>query len=71
MLAAHDDVDAVWDFGSIDGGAAVEHASAGNMKQTWVSNRRQRDWFDPEQAEGESFLRRCTQVKNIWVPYGE
>ena len=25
----------------------------------------------PEQAEGESFLRRCTQVKNIWVPYGE
>ena len=71
VLAAHDDVDAVWDFGSIDGGAAVEHASAGNMKQTWVSNRRQRDWFDPEQAEGESFLRHCTQVKNIWVPYGE
>ncbi|MEQ8248659.1 MAG: aldehyde dehydrogenase family protein [Alphaproteobacteria bacterium] len=71
VLAAHDDVDAVWDFGSNDGGAAVERASAGNMKQTWVSDRRRRDWFDPEQAEGEAFLRHCTQVKNIWVPYGE
>ena len=30
-----------------------------------------RDWFKSEQAQGEEFLRHATQIKNIWVPYGE
>lgn len=71
VLAQHDSVDAIWDFGSPDGGAAVERASIGNMKQTWVSHGRVRNWFDAAQAEGDEFLRKSTQVKNIWVPYGE
>jgi aldehyde dehydrogenase (NAD+) len=71
VLAQHDSVDAIWDFGSPDGGTAVERASTGNMKQTWVSRGRTRDWFDAEQGEGDEFLRKSTQVKNIWVPYGE
>jgi aldehyde dehydrogenase (NAD+) len=29
------------------------------------------DWFDPKQGEGRWYLRHATQVKNIWVPYGE
>jgi aldehyde dehydrogenase (NAD+) len=41
------------------------------MKRTWVSNGLSRDWYDVEQAEGPEFLRRATQIKNIWVPYGE
>jgi len=71
VLAAHDDVDGVWYFGPRQGCAAVERLSAGNMKRTWVSNGRRRDWFDPVQGAGLEFLRRATQVKNIWVPYGE
>ncbi len=71
VLAEHDEVAAVWYFGPAAGCRAVELASAGNLKQTWVSHGRRRDWFDPEQAEGEEFLRHATQVKNIWVPYGE
>lgn len=70
-LAAHDDVDAVWYWGPREGGAMVERLSAGNMKRTWVSYGRARDWTDPEQGEGEEFLRNATHVKNIWVPYGE
>jgi len=27
--------------------------------------------LEAEQGEGEEFLRESTQVKNIWVPYGE
>ena len=27
--------------------------------------------FNPAQAEGRWFLQHATQVKNIWVPYGE
>jgi aldehyde dehydrogenase (NAD+) len=46
----------------------VERASAGNMKRTWVSYGKPRDWLD--NAHSGEFLRHATQVKNIWVPYG-
>ncbi|HEX6042514.1 aldehyde dehydrogenase family protein [Longimicrobium sp.] len=70
-LASHDDVDALWYFGGAEGSTMVERLSAGNMKRTWVSYGRERDWFDGEQGEGREFLRQATHVKNIWVPYGE
>jgi aldehyde dehydrogenase (NAD+) len=66
-LAEHDGVDALWYAGDADGGAQVEALSAGNLKATWVSASAI-DWRD---AEGREFLRRATQVKNIWTPYGE
>jgi aldehyde dehydrogenase (NAD+) len=71
VLAAHDDVDGVWYFGGAEGSAEVERLSAGNMKRTWANHGRDRDWSDPRQGEGEEFLEQATQVKNIWVPYGE
>ena len=71
VLAEHDEVDAVWYVGPRPGGAMVERASAGNLKRTWVNHGRRLDWFDPVQGEGPRFLRHATQVKNIWVPYGE
>jgi aldehyde dehydrogenase (NAD+) len=70
-LAEHDDVAALWYFGSASGSALVEKASAGNLKPTWVSNGKQRNWLDRQQGQGHEYLRRACQVKNIWVPYGE
>jgi aldehyde dehydrogenase (NAD+) len=70
-LAAHDDVDGIWYFGSAESSADVELASTGNMKRTWVSHGMARDWLDRAQGWGEEFLREATQVKNVWVPYGE
>ena len=70
-LAEHDEVASLWYFGTAAGSAAVERASIGNLKMTWVNQGRRRDWYELEQAEGEEFLRRATQIKNIWVPYGE
>jgi aldehyde dehydrogenase (NAD+) len=69
-MAGHLDVDAVWSFSSTDLSAMIEAESAGNLKRTWVNNNRARDWFSPE-AEGRAFLRQATEVKTIWVPYGE
>ncbi len=69
-LAEHDDVDAVWYFGSHEGVKAVELASAGNMKRTWASFEA-RSWVVRTEGEGRDFLREATQVKNIWIPYGE
>ncbi len=70
VLADHDDVPALWYFGTPAGSKDVELRSAGNMKYTWVDHGRVRDWHDPVQGEGRPFLRHATQIKNVWVPYG-
>jgi aldehyde dehydrogenase (NAD+) len=70
VLADHDDVEAMWYFGSHDGATMVEAASAANMKRTWC-DWHARDWSNAAQGEGREFLRAATQVKNIWIPYGE
>jgi aldehyde dehydrogenase (NAD+) len=71
VLAEHDDVDAIWSFGDEANAAAAKAMSVGNLKQVWTNEGRAIDWFDPKLAEGRWFLEHATQVKNIWVPYGE
>jgi aldehyde dehydrogenase (NAD+) len=70
-LAEHDDVDAIWSFGDEASAAAAKAMSVGNLKQVFTNEGRAIDWFDPKLAEGRWFLEHATQVKNIWVPYGE
>ena len=70
-LAEHDDVDAIWCFGDEADAAAAKAMSVGNLKQVWTNEGRAIDWFNPKLAEGRWFLEHATQVKNIWVPYGE
>jgi aldehyde dehydrogenase (NAD+) len=71
ILAAHDDVDGLWYFGKAELSAEVERLSTGNMKRTWVDYGVARDWTDDVVSAGEEFLEHATQVKNIWIPYGE
>jgi aldehyde dehydrogenase (NAD+) len=71
VLAEHDDVDAIWCFGDDASAAAAKAMSTGNLKQVWTNEGREIDWFDSNFAEGRWFLEHATQVKNIWVPYGE
>ena len=70
-IAEHDDVDAVWSFTDEASAAAAKAMSVGNLKQVWTNEGRAIDWFNPKLAEGRWFLEHATQVKNIWVPYGE
>ena len=67
-LAEHDDVEGLWFWGTKEGKKAVEFGSASNMKRTWC-HAGARDWT----ADGPAreYLREATQVKNIWIPYGE
>lgn len=69
-LAEHEDVDAIWYFGTPEGVKLVEAASVSNLKRTWAEST-SRNWFDRRHGEGQVFLRAATQVKNIWTPYGE
>ena len=68
VLAAHMDVEAVWSFSSSDLSEAIETASAGNLKRTWVNDGRARDWQDT--GDTRDFLEQATEVKTVWVPYG-
>jgi aldehyde dehydrogenase (NAD+) len=68
-LAEHDGVDGLWFMGSAEGSAMVEKASIGNLKQTWTSRGLAYDLAD-RRFEGDYFLARATQVKNVWIPYG-
>ena len=71
ILAEHDDVDALWCFTDEAAATDAKFHSIGNLKQVFTNEGRAIDWFNREQAEGRWFLEHATQVKNIWVPYGE
>ena len=71
VLAEHDGVDAIWCFADEASAAAAKSFSTGNLKQVFTNEGRSIDWFDPKQGQGRWFLQHATQVKNIWVPYGE
>lgn len=74
-------------FGSAEGSKFVEMCSTDNVKRTWVNYGTSRDWMDPEQgqvggvaslatvllccSQGEEFLYKSTEVKNVWIPMGE
>ncbi|MGF7008455.1 aldehyde dehydrogenase family protein [Aminobacter sp. BE322] len=68
VLAKHDDVDGLWVVAEADICARAEAESIGNLKRVWTGHGRSLDW---PTAQGDAFLRRATEVKNVWVPYGD
>jgi aldehyde dehydrogenase (NAD+) len=70
-LAEHDDVDAIWCFADAPTCATAKQLSIGNLKQVFTNEGRQIDWFNSASSSDRFFLQHATQIKNIWVPYGE
>ncbi len=69
-LAGHMDVDALWSFSSAPLSQMIEAQSVGNLKRTWVNHARATDWMGAG-GEGRAFLRAATDVKTVWIPFGE
>jgi aldehyde dehydrogenase (NAD+) len=67
VLAAHLDLDAVWCFSGRPLARVIEGKAAGNLKRSWVETRA-RDWA---RADDRAFVEAATEVKTIWIPYGE
>jgi aldehyde dehydrogenase (NAD+) len=44
--------------------------SVESVKRTWVDFGVPRDWSDDTCGQGEEFLIRATEPKNIWIPAG-
>ncbi len=68
QAGGHLDLDAVWSFSGADISATIEREAAGNLKRTWVNHGKAHDWSDPQSAR---FLAAATEVKTVWIPYGE
>jgi aldehyde dehydrogenase (NAD+) len=71
VLAKHYDIEGMWYWGSRQGSRMVETEAAATMKRTWVNYGLYHDWEDDDQGQSASFLRKATEIKNIWIPYGE
>ncbi|MBO6774309.1 MAG: aldehyde dehydrogenase family protein [Marinibacterium sp.] len=67
-LATHMNVNAVWSFSSTDLSGIIEAGSVTNLKRTWVNNGKTHDWTP---TNARVCLDAATEVKNIWIPYGE
>ncbi len=70
-ISKHYDLEGFWYWGSAEGSKLVEESGAATMKRTWVNYGKFHDWDDSKQGEGETFLRKAIEIKNIWIPYGE
>ena len=70
QMARHMNVDAVWSFSGTDLSADIERGAATNLKRTWVNNGMARAWIGAA-GEGRAFLDAATEVKTVWIPYGE
>jgi len=71
VLADHDDVDSVWAFGPSELTELVQKRSVGNLKRTFGNEGKAIDWQQWTAADIQLLLRQATQVKNIWIPYGD
>lgn len=67
-LAGHMEVDALWSFSPHTDAAALEKASAGNLKRTWTNMGGNPDWMS---TNLRPFLEAGTETKTVWIPYGE
>jgi aldehyde dehydrogenase (NAD+) len=62
QIGGHADIDAVWSFSEVDLAKTLEFEAANNLKRTWIVR---------AQPSHQAFLDAATEVKTVWVPYGE
>uniref|UniRef100_A0A2K5KSA7 Aldehyde dehydrogenase family 16 member A1 n=1 Tax=Cercocebus atys TaxID=9531 RepID=A0A2K5KSA7_CERAT len=70
-LALHQDVQAMWYFGSAQGSQFVEWASAGNLKPVWVNRGCLRAWDHEAEGAGPELGLRSARTKALWLPMGD
>tara|TARA_A100001011_G_scaffold391133_1_gene475958 strand:+ start:74 stop:2434 length:2361 start_codon:yes stop_codon:yes gene_type:complete len=72
ILSEHESIDGIWYFSENNiERLKLLQGTTSNLKRSWCPYSKNLDWS----AKGEDFLKeflyQSTQVKNIWIPYGE
>ncbi|XP_041502254.1 aldehyde dehydrogenase family 16 member A1-like [Microtus oregoni] len=70
-LALHQEVQALWYFGSAQGSQFVEWASAGNLKSVWVNRGFPRAWDKEVEGAGPELSLHAARTKALWLPMGD
>ena len=71
-LSQHENIDAIWYFGnSHTSKTQIIKNSVSNLKRYWCPEEKNIDWSNTSKNFLDEFLFQSTQVKNIWLPYGE
>ena len=71
-LSKHENIDGIWYFGkSQNSQTDIIKNSTSNIKRYWCPNEKNIDWTNTSKVFLDEFLYQSTQIKNIWIPYGE
>ena len=71
-LSQHEYIDGIWYFGkSIDSKSKIIKNTTSNLKRYWCPSEKNIDWANNTKEFLDEFLYQSTQIKNIWIPYGE
>ncbi|MDA9748971.1 aldehyde dehydrogenase family protein [Pelagibacteraceae bacterium] len=72
ILSEHENIDGIWLFSQsdIDRIKMIKNTIS-NLKRYWCPNSKNIDWYNNEEIFLNEFLYQSTQIKNIWIPYGE
>ena len=71
-LAQHENIHGIWAFSSnIKVRSSIIKGTVFNLKRYWCPKNSKIDWSNNSQEFLNEFLYQGSQVKNIWIPYGE
>ena len=71
-LSQHENIEGIWYFGadSAQRSEIVKNTTS-NIKRYWCPEEKHIDWTNASEQFLNEFLHQSTQIKNIWIPYGE
>ena len=71
-LAQHENIHGIWSFSDNSKiRSAIIRDTVFNLKRFWCPKNKNIDWSNQSEDFLNQFLYESSQVKNIWIPYGE
>ena len=71
-LSQHENIEGIWYFGTDSAQRSdIVKNTTSNIKRYWCPEEKHLDWANVSEEFLNEFLYQSTQVKNIWIPYGE
>ena len=71
-LSQHENIEGIWYFGADSSQRSnIIKNTTSNLKRYWCPEEKHVDWTNTSEQFLNEFLYQSTQVKNIWIPYGE
>ena len=71
-LSQHENIEGIWYFGADSAQRSnIIKNTTSNLKRYWCPEEKHLDWTNASEEFLNEFLYQSTQVKNIWIPYGE